>query len=261
MNIITLTTDWGKANHYAGAVKGALLRRIPGALIIDISHDIDCFDIMQASFVLRNACNDFPPGTIHIIGINTEAGIDTPHIVVKHNEQYFIGADNGIFTLLIDAEPQIAVELDIIQETDYFTFSERDVFVKVAAMIASGESITKIGTAYQALNERIAFKPVVYPDKITGKVIFIDNYENVFINIDKKLFNTIGRNRSFEIGLRLPGEVINELHQSYSDVVPGERLALFGSTGYLEIAINQGKAASLLGLNLNDTVAVVFDPE
>ncbi len=261
MNIITLTTDWGKANHYAGAVKGALLRHIPNALIIDISHDINCFDIMQASFVLRNACHDFPPGTIHIIGINTEAGINTPHIVVKHNQHYYIGADNGIFTLIIDEEPQLAIELDIRQDTDYFTFSERDVFVKAAAMLASDQPPETIGTHYKSLNERIAFKPVVYPDQITGKVIFIDNYDNVFVNIDVNLFKKIGKNRNFEIGLRLPGEVINELHQSYSDVVPGERLALFGSTGFLEIAVNQGKAASLLGLNLNDTVAVVFDPE
>lgn len=261
MTIITLTTDWGTANHYAGAVKGSLLRQIPGAIIIDISHDIQCFDIIQASFVLRNACCDFPPGTIHIIGINSEAGINTPHIAVKYNEQYYIGADNGIFTLLIDQEPQLAIELEIMQDTDHFTFSERDVFVKAAAMIASGKSFSTIGAQYKSLNERIAFKPVVYPNQITGKVIFVDNYENVFVNIDVNLFKEIGKNRSFEIGLRLPGEVINEIHRSYSDVVPGERLALFGSTGFLEIAVNQGKAASLLGLNVNDTVAVVFESE
>ncbi|MDR4988990.1 MAG: SAM-dependent chlorinase/fluorinase [Bacteroidales bacterium] len=258
MTIITLTTDWGTGNHYAGAVKGAILKQIPGAVIIDISHDIHCFDIMEASFVLRNAALEFPPGTIHLIGVNTEGGIDTPHLVVHYKNQYFIGADNGIFSLMIDDGAHQAAELDILQDTDYFTFSTRDVFIKAAAMLASGKPFEEIGTPYAALNERIAFKPVVYPEKIIGKVIFIDHYENVFVNIGRKLFNEAGRGRPFEIGFRLPGEAIHQLHQAYSDVVPGERLALFGATGFLEIAINQGKAASLLGLQMNDTVSVEF---
>ncbi len=261
MTIITLTTDWGTGNHYAGAVKGALLRQIPGAVIIDISHDVPCFDILQASFILRNAWRDFPAGSIHLVGVNTEAGIETPHVMVKYEDQYFIGADNGLFSLVFDKPLQNAIELDIMQDTDYFTFSTRDVFVKAAAHVAAGKTPEEIGSPYQSLNERIAFRPVVYKDKITAKVIFVDNYDNVFVNIDQELFREVGKGRRFEIGLRLPGEVINELHQSYSDVVPGERLALFGSTGFLEIAINQGKAASLLGLQMNDSVSIEFDPE
>lgn len=261
MTIITLTTDWGTASHYAGAVKGALLRQIPGAIIIDISHEVPCFDILQASFMLRNAWQEFPEGSIHLVGVNTEAGIDTPHVMVQYEGHFFIGADNGLFSLVFDKPLQNAIELDIMQDSDFFTFSTRDVFVKAAALVAAGKAPEEIGSPYQSLNERIAFKPVVYKDKITAKVIFIDNYENVFINIDKKLFRKVGKGRRFEIGLRLPGEVIDELHQSYSDVVPGERLALFGSTGFLEIAINQGRAASLLGLQMNDSVSVEFDPE
>ena len=261
MTFITLTTDWGTGNHYAGAVKGALLRHMPGACIVDITHNILCFDIMQASFVLRNACRDFPKDTIHLIGVNSEAGIDTPHVIVKHKDQFFIGADNGIFSLMIDGAPQEAIELDIMQETDFFTFSTRDVFVKAAALIASGKELSEIGRPVEQLNERIAFRPVVYPDKIIGKVIFIDQYENVFVNIDQKLFREVGKGRSYAIGFRLPGESIHNLHQAYSDVVPGESLAFFSSTGFLEIAINQGKAASLLGLQMNDTVSVDFEPE
>lgn len=261
MTIITLTTDWGTGNHYAGAVKGSLLRQIPDAVILDISHDIKCYDIMHASFVLRNACRDFPAGSIHLVGVNTEAGIATPHIILKHNEQYFIGADNGIFSLMLDEAPQAMIELDIIQDTDYFSFSTRDVFVKAAAMLASGKELNDIGHPYPALNERIAFKAVVHPNKIVGKVIFVDNYENVFVNIDQKLFRSVGKNRDFEISFRLPGEVITEISESYADVSPGEWLALFGSTGFLEIAINQGKASSLLGLQINDSVTIDFMSE
>lgn len=261
MTIITLTTDWGTGNHYAGAVKGALLRHIPAAKIIDISHEVPCYDILQASFILRNAWRDFPAGSIHLVGVNTEAGIETPHVMVTCDDQYFIGADNGLFSLMFDKPPQKMVELDIMQDTDYFTFSTRDVFVKAAALVVSGKKPEEIGSPYQLLNERIAFKPVVYDDKITAKVVFIDNYENVFINVDQKLFREVGKGRRFAIRLRLPGEVIDELNHSYSDVSPGEPLALFGATGFLEIAINQGKAASLLGLQMNDSVSVEFGPE
>jgi S-adenosyl-L-methionine hydrolase (adenosine-forming) len=258
MTIITLTTDWGTGNHYAGAVKGALFRHIPDAVIIDITHDVQCYDIMQASFILHNACFDFPEGTIHLVGVNTEAGIDTPHIIIKHNNQYFIGADNGIFSLMFEGKPQVMIELDIIQDTDYFSFSTRDVFVKAAALIASGKTPDEIGHPYPALNERIAFKPVIHENKIIGKVIFIDSYENVFINIKQELFKRVGQGRDFEISFRLPGEVITQIHQSYADVSPGEWLALFGSTGLLEIAINQGKASSLLGLQINESVTIEF---
>jgi S-adenosyl-L-methionine hydrolase (adenosine-forming) len=258
MAIITLTSDWGLGSHYVGAVKGTLLRLIPGATVVDITHQVAPFDLMQGSFVLRNAWPCFPEGTIHIVGLNTEAGIKSPHIAIRHQNQFFIGADNGLFSLLFDTAPDEIVELDVIQDTDYFTFSTRDVFVKVAALIASGKQLSSLGPKYESLNQRLPFRPVVYPDKIIGKVIFIDDYENVFVNIDQDTFKSVGKGRSYLLSFRAPGMDIDEIVQSYGDVVPGEKLALFGSTGMLEIAINQGKASSLLGLNLNDTVTIEF---
>jgi S-adenosylmethionine hydrolase len=261
MTIVTLTSDWVLTSHYTGAVKGTLLKLIPGVNIIDITHQIPCFNIMHASFVLRNAFPHFPEGTIHLVGINTEAGLDTPHIVVKHKGHYFIGADNGLFSLLFDENPEQVFELDIIQDSDYFTFSTRDVFVKAASFIASGKDIKELGPEHPRINERILFKPVIHPDQIIGKVIFVDEYENVFVNIDQPTFRKVGKGRTFVINFRSIDTGIEELSHSYSDVVEGEKLALFGSTGFLEIAINRGKASSLLGLRLNETVSIEFTPD
>lgn len=258
MAIITLISDWGCGNHYAGAVKGTLLRLIPGAVIVDISHDVASYNILQAYFILKNAYPQFPESTIHLVGILTEAGIDSPHIVVRCRGQYFIGADNGIFSLLFGDQFDEAVEIDIHQDSDYFTFASRDVFARVASLIVSGKSLGEIGNPYKVLNQKIPFKPVVYPDKIIGKVIFIDTYQNVFVNIDQALFKQVANNRPFVIQFRSPGNAIHKIHQSYDDVPAGERLAVFGSTSYLEIAINQGKASSLLGLHIDDTVSVEF---
>lgn len=260
MAIITLTSDWGMRSHYVGAVKGCILKRIPQAQIVDITHQIKPFDIMQGSFILKNAFPNFPAGTIHIVGINTEAGQDTPHILVEYQDMFFLGADNGIFSLIFDEEkPRKIIELDLMQDSDYFTFSSRDVFVKAAAMLAAGKKPEELGSAMAALRERMAFKPAIHKDKIVGKVIFIDDYENVFVNIDQKTFRQVGKGRNFTISFRTPGYDIHTLKTAYSDVIEGERLALFSSTGFLEIAINKGNASGLLGLHLQDTVTIDFE--
>lgn len=261
MTIVTLISDWGQNSHYQASVKGAILRQIPQAQIVDITHTLRPFDIMNCSFVLKNSWPDFPENTIHIIGVNSEASTKTPHVAVKYHNHYFIGADNGVFSLLFEDEHFEAVELDIMQDSDYFTFSSRDVFVKAAAMLAQGTAFNELGTPHTALKRMYAFKPVITPQKIEGKVIFIDDYENVFVNIDQKTFRKEGRGRPYTINFRVPGYAIRTLRTSYSDVPDGERLALFGSTGFLEIAINKGKAASLLGLGITDTVSVVFDED
>lgn len=260
MAIITLTSDWGLRSHYVGSVKAAILRNIPGANIIDITHKINPFDIMEASFVLKNAIKGFPEGTIHLIGVNTEGGLDTPHIAVAHEGSYFIGADNGIFSLVFDnIEKLNAVELDIMQESDYFTFSTRDVFVQAAKLIAEGKKFKDLGSARKELTQKLPFKPVIYPEKIVGKVIYIDDYNNVFVNISEDVFKSTSKGRAFAISFRTYDSEITRICKAYSDVIPGEKLALFGSSGYLEIAINQGKAASLLGLVRNDSVTIEFN--
>lgn len=259
MAIITLTTDWGSQTHYPGAVKGAILKDIPDATIVDITHEISSYNLMEASFVIKNAAANFPAGTIHLIGINSEASLDTPHIAVLSEDCYYIGADNGIFSLLFDNMNKVkAVEIDIMQSSDYFTFSTRDVFVQAAKMLAEGKKISELGLPREELTEKLAFKPVVYSDRIIGKVIYIDKYENVFINIDEDTFKKAGKGRSFKLSFRTYDSEITRISKAYSDVVPGEKLALFGSTGFLEIAINQGKSSSLLGLNYNDSVTIEF---
>jgi S-adenosylmethionine hydrolase len=256
MAIITLTSDWGLKDHYIGAVKGAILKLLPGAQIIDISHQIPAFDLNQAAFIIRNFYPNFPEGTIHILAINTEAAVETPHTLVLYNGHYFIAADNGVFSLLFDEKPEKIIELDVIQDSDYFIFPTRDVFAKVACHIAGGQPIEKLGFAKESILPRIAFQPVIQEDLIKGKVIYIDNYENVFINIKESLFKSATKNRKFAITFRSLNYRITEISQSYKDVSQGEMLALFSTSGFIEIAIREGKASSLLGLKMDQLVTV-----
>ena len=258
MAIITLTSDCGLKDHYIGSVKGAILSLLPDVTIVDITHDIPTFDIEPASYVIYNCYQNFPKGTIHIVAVNTEASIETPHIVMLYNGHYFIGADNGMFSLIVKGKPEKIIELNISQDSDYFTFSMRDVFVKAASLIVKGEKLEMLGFERNSLNEMIRLKPIEELNAIKGSVIYIDKYENVITNITKNLFRKIGKNRKFVISFR-GGYEIDIINSAYKDADAGEKLALFGSSGFLEIAINMGNASGLLNLKLKDSVRIDFD--
>lgn len=262
MVIVTLTTDWGLKDHYLGSVKGSLLKAISDVNIIDISHDIPPFDIYQASFILRNSFPNFPENTIHLIGINTESSIDNPHILVQYANQYFIGADNGIFSLMFGNLPTKIVEIDIVQDSNKFTFSTNDVFVKVAKHISEGKPILELGYERSKLNKLMSFEPVIERvDKeisIIGKVIYIDNYKNAIVNIRKELFDEVGKGKPFNISFNSFQNSIHQISQSYGDVAPGDMVAIFDSNDFLEIGINQGNAGSLLGLKVDSKIRISF---
>jgi S-adenosylmethionine hydrolase len=256
MPILTLTSDWGLKDHYAGAVKGAILSKMPEATIVDISHDIPSFEIEQAAFVIRNSYKNFPKDTVHIIGINTEESDKFSHLVVKVEDQYFIGTDNGIFSLIFDKKPDKIIELQIPQDSSFFTFSSRDRFVSAAVHLAQGKKMEELGEKRDSIVEKILLNPVVEKNVIKGHVVYIDSYENIITNIRESLFSEVGKGAKFNIFFR--SYEITKISTSYTDVPIGEILALFDSNGYLEIAMNQGNAAGLLGLNFKDMIRIEF---
>ncbi len=259
MPVITLLSDWGTKDHYTASVKGAILKRDPSTIIVDISHQVESFNISQASFILRNAYPDFPEGTVHIVAINTDESEQTPHLAIFHNGHFFVGTDNGIFPLVFDGKPERIVEIEILQDTGYYTFAARDRFVNAALHLAHGKKIEELGFMRASLTELFNFKPVLQPSLIIGKVIYIDGYENVFTNISEATFREVCKNRPFTIQLRNKSHHVKKISTSYHDVKESMIVVLFGSTGLLEIAINQGAAASLLGLSVDDSIRVEFE--
>lgn len=258
MAIITLLTDWGNNDHYAGMVKGKILTKIPGATIIDITHSIPPFNLNSAAFVLKNSFAAFPKGTIHLVDIASDATIEMPHVIVKYDGYYFIGADNGIFTLAFDRPTDGIIEIDTYQESNTFTFSANDIFIKVAGHIAEGKEIRELGHEKKNLLPRLPLRPVTSDNLIKGHVVYIDSYENVFTNINLELFNNVGNKRPFSIIFGSSRYKVKKISDSYKDVYEGEIVALFSSTGNLQIAVSMGNAAGLLGLRVDDTVRVEF---
>jgi S-adenosylmethionine hydrolase len=197
--------------------------------------------------------------------VNPEADGQTPHVVVRHGGHYFIGADNGIFSLLFDKKPEEIYELTMKLDTDHLAFPTKNIFVKAACHIARGGTVEVLGRKVNAVREQLNVRPVVMDDTIKGEVIHIDYYGNVVTNITQSLFSSVVKHRNFKISFGRPMHDIRQIHKTYSDVPHGERVAFFGDSGYLEIALNKGVAgagggaAQLLGLHVTDVVRLELE--
>ncbi|WP_136465392.1 SAM hydrolase/SAM-dependent halogenase family protein [Flagellimonas onchidii] len=275
MAIITLTTDFGHKDHFVGTIKGTILTNLPDVPIVDISHEISPFNIQECAYILKNAYRSFPPGTVHIVGVDSELSPENQHIVVQVDGHYFISANNGVISLITsEIKPEKIVEINIPDITPC-SFPVLNVFVQVACHIARGGTLEIIGRPFSALKELREFEPRISDNgsTIMGNVVYVDNYGNVITNIQKNLFEAYRNGRDFEIIART--NKIRAIHNSYNGIInfnleksqrkgPGDALALFNSAGYIELAIYKsdlntvGGASTLLGLNYRDTVTINF---
>ena len=258
MAIITLTTDLGLKDYYVASVKGSIYKLLPEVQIVDISHIIPAFNIQEAAYVLQNSYPFFPEGTVHIIGVNAECTEETPHICLLIEGQYFIGADNGIFSLLFEKKPDKVVELTISPDKKESVFPVRDVFTKAACHLARGGAMDLLGNVKKGFNERILFKPIYTGNSLRGTVIYIDSFNNVVTNITESLIQEASQGRSYFVSFGGRNE-INTISKAYTDVQEGELLAMFNAAGQLEIAMNHGKASQMLFLHVGDSVSIMFE--
>ena len=275
MSIITLTTDFGTKDHFVGAVKGSIYNELEEAKVIDISHQITPFSITQTAYVLKNAYKNFPKGTIHIIGVDSEISVENKPIAILLDGQYFIGCDNGILSLITnEIRPEKMVEITIPDPEEY-QFAILGKFIKVACHIARGGMLEVIGMQIDSIREIVEIQPFINSEKnqILGSVIYIDNFGNVVSNISKSVFSEVGKGRDFEIVAR--NYRFTKVYKRYNEVVDytiptdkrqddGKRLALFNSANFLEIALYRsnlktvGGASVLLGLKYRDPITVKF---
>ncbi len=253
MQIVTLTTDFGLDDYYVASLKGALLRQEPQLQIVDISHNVKPFDIVQGAFVLKNSYLSFPPGTIHVVTVNNSQE-GRSFICLEHGDQFFIGPDNGIFSLIFPNMPQVW-RLDPAVEVG--PFSMQKTVAAAVSHLANTKPLYEVGLPAGEVVQRIALQPVLSTSQLRGSVIYVDHYENVAINITEELFEKVRNGRKFALFFKR-NDPITHLSRHYTDVPVGETLCLFNAAGFLEIAVSMGKASSLLGLKLDDMVQVDF---
>lgn len=274
MAIITLTTDLGLKDHFVGVLKGKILSVFPEASIVDISHHIDPFNIVEGHYVLQASYHHFPKGTVHFVGIDIEKSNENKHVAMLLDGHYFVGPDNGIMSMLTQKiNPEEIVEINDQNETN--TESKDDVaLIKVAVHLAKGGILGEVGKPIQSLKEALSM-PAQYLDEqnlMIGTVIYIDHFGNVVTNIKKPFFEKIRAERKFEIEAKSAN--IKRILKKYADIqtdpqyplknYEGKELAIFNEAGFLEIAIfrsnpnSVGSANSLLGLEINDTINIKF---
>ena len=245
MPLVTLTSDIGLQDYLVGAVKGQLLQVNPVFNIIDITHQLPPFNYPQAAYVCRNAIKNFPAHTYHIVLVNLFEKKPENLLLAFHNNQYILCADNGLITMITEGRPEMVIGLPIDKTKLKNTLYCVEVFANAIEAVTQGKRLQDIGEPDIAILEKNHLRPFLTPDAIEGQIIFIDNFENVVINITRQEFEEQMGNRGFRIEFRR-NEHIERISETYADVPEGEKLALFNSSGYLEIAINKGNAAGLL---------------
>ena len=276
MSIITLTTDFGNKDFFVSSVKGAILSEVKNAMIIDVSNEIQPYNHSEAAYILKNAYKKFPKGTIHIVGVESELTPENRHIAMVFEGHYFIGSDNGIFSMIKDdLKAEKIVEINI-HEKESSSFSVLDVFVKVAAHISRRGELEVIGKIIKSIKQITNINPVVNnkANQILGSVIYIDNYGNVVTNINRKFFNEIRKSRDYKIFARTVK--FENIYENYSGAIDfsnpkekreedGKKIAIFNSANHLELGIYKsnpktyGSAASLFGLDYRDPITVKFE--
>jgi S-adenosylmethionine hydrolase len=247
MPLITLTSDIGQQDFLTGAVKGQLLQVNPNFNIIDITHNLSPFNYPQAAYVCRNAIKNFPPQTLHLVLVNLFDRQPEHLLFIKHQDQYIGCADNGLITMILEELPKQIVALPLNGSAQKDTLYCSAVFAKAFNDILSGKSMSETGDENVSIQIKNYLRPLSGNNWIEGQIIFIDNFENVIINITKEEFEEHRRGRNFKIVFKRD-EVIDTISNTYADVPESEKLALFNSANYLEIAINKGNAAGLFGL-------------
>lgn len=256
--VVTLTTDFGLSDGYVGTMKGVLLRVCPDVRIIDITHQVAPQDTLEASLVLQNAYPYFPVGTVHIVVVDPGVGSDRRQILLTTREYFFVGPDNGTFTRILESGDDVSVyeisNPQLMLANISHTFHGRDIFAPAAAYLVRGVPPEEFGPRVTDPVTVSIPTPRIYIDRIGGEVIYVDSFGNIVTNISQAQFDEAVAGRNVQISIN--GKSIERLQRSYLEGEQGRALALFGSSGLLEIAVAGGRADRRIGAGKGDTVLV-----
>jgi S-adenosylmethionine hydrolase len=269
--LITITTDFGTEDAYVPTMKGTMLSIAPDARLVDVTHEIAPQDVMESAFVLQSILPFFPAGTVHLVVVDPGVGTERRAVALRYDDDWFVGPDNGLFPLAFNGDaPDAAVQLD---EPDAWrtpapsnTFHGRDIFAPAAAHLAAGRPLDDVGSPVTDLKQLQWAQPFVDDEAIEGRVVHVDHFGNCVTNIRR---STVAEALDLDDAAAVPdslspvegyagSSVLDAIHATYGAVAEGEPLLLFGSTDFLEVAVNGGNAAELLDIRKGDSIKIVF---
>jgi len=257
-SIITLLTDFGTKDHYVASLKGVILGINPHCTLIDITHQVSPQDIEEGAFILANTYSFFPGGTIHLSVVDPGVGGSRKPILIVTKDYFFVGPDNGLFTLAAPREQVTRVVL--LTKRRFFlpsvsaTFHGRDVFAPVAAHLSLGVKPEAFGNELDSWVKLDFGKPRIKEKGLLGEILHIDAFGNLISNIREQEFSDFTKDRPFVI--KVGTKTIHGLKRRYSDGSRNELIALFGSGGFLEISVREGNAQKILGIKRGDPIQI-----
>ncbi len=274
MSIITFTSDYGLVDHRVPSVKGKILSLNENVKIIDISHEIQAYNLLQTAYIVRNAYSFFPKGTVHIIAVDSFYTKDRKCILYQADGHYFIAADNGVLSLIFyDIKPEAVYEITFNNRfDDEVNFTSTDIFAPVAVHLKNGGLPEVIGRKYKN-PKQLSFPRAVYNESermIIGEIMYIDNFGNVISNISKKFFekNGVGY-ENFIVKFR--NLALSKIYNQYTEFISdwqneheyhGKSVAIFNDAGLLELTIYKGNsqngAKTLFGMKVGESIYIEF---
>ncbi|MEE8400666.1 MAG: SAM-dependent chlorinase/fluorinase [Candidatus Hydrothermarchaeaceae archaeon] len=245
--IVTLITDFG-SGEYVGAMKGVIYSNCPDVKIVDITHDIEKFNVRNAAASVFASCPHFPEGSVHLVVVDPGVGTERRGVIIKTKSHYYVGPDNGVFSLLADVQKVY----EIRSESKSKTFHGRDVFAPIAAKLACSESPSEFGEETSNI-KRIIKKPKIKNGVIEGEVIAVDAFGNIITNITD--VGRIGYGDAVKLQINDETKKIKFV-ESYGFAKKGELVCLIGSSGLLEVAVREGDAGKLLDVKSGETIVI-----
>jgi len=261
--VVTLTTDFGTNDHFIGAIKGVMLEIAPDVRFVDISHNVQPFDVLDGALTVAQSYSYFPTGTVHMVIVDPGVGTERRPIVLSTEKHFFIAPDNGVLSLIYDREPRLNVRH--ITAEHYFlqpvsnTFHARDIFAPIAAYLAKGVEPDRMGAEITDFVRFAAPRPKPVDERtLRGVVLKVDRFGNLITNITPQdapmVFGTEPHPFKIVVGKR----EITQIRNAYAEGAPGEVFGILGSMGFLEIVTNRGAASKLLEAAKGTEVSILL---
>ena len=256
MVIVTITSDWKKEDYYLGTLKGLLFSLPYDLRIVDITNSVPSFDVLREIFILRSTFQKFPKGSVHLMGVMSEPSVTSQMVIVCAEGHYFVGINDGRFSLLLNNLPSVCFEIIYKSDSGHSTFMAPYLFAEAVDIIVSEkfESRTKIAEVVSEPQVGVVFDD----NTIVGRIIYSDSLGNAITNISKTLFDSIHKGRDYTIFVQGPYLKINLISAGYNESAPGEAIALFNSVGLLELAVIMGDITSTENLSPTSEVRIKF---
>jgi len=261
MSVVSLITDFGLRDNFVGVMKAVILKINPRVRFVDVCHDINPQDTLEAAFLLKSAYKFFPRHSIHLVVVDPGVGSKRKAILVRTKNYIFIGPDNGVLSFALKEERPL--EIIEISNDKYFlktvssTFHGRDIFAPVCAHISKKEDIRKFGRPRGMLQTLDLPKVRISSRQLWGEIIYIDRFGNLVSNIDKQTISIFTKKRKFKINIK--NRTINSLSLGYFEGKASGPMALIDSFGYLEIAVNGDSASRILRAGKGEKIRVTVN--